>query len=45
MEYVNEEIDYLQRLLAVYLESEDMMLGTLIMQIQQRLEGLKACAS
>ena len=43
MGYVNEEIENLQKLLAIYLESEDSVIGTLIMQIQQRLEVLKAC--
>jgi hypothetical protein len=44
MENANEEIDHLKMLLAVYQEHEDSMLSALIMQIQQRLEGLKACA-
>lgn len=44
MQTAYEEIDYLQMLLAVYLEQEDKVLTTLIMQIQQTLEGLKACA-
>lgn len=43
MRYVDEEIENLQRLLAIYLESEDSMIGMLIIQIQQRLEVLKAC--
>jgi len=43
MGYVNEEIENLQRLLAIYLENEDSVIGTLIMQIQQRLEVLKVC--
>jgi hypothetical protein len=43
MGYVDEEIENLQRLLAIYLENEDTMIGTLITQIQQRLEVLKAC--
>jgi hypothetical protein len=44
MQTAYEEINYLQMLLALYLEHEDKVLATLIMQIQQRLEGLKACA-
>jgi hypothetical protein len=44
MQTAYEEIDYLQMLLAVYLEHEDKVIAKLIMQIQQRLEGLKACA-
>ncbi len=44
MQTAYEEINYLQMLLAVYLEQEDKVLATLIMQIQQTLEGLKACA-
>lgn len=44
MQTANEEINYLQMLLAVYLEHEDRGLASLIMQIQARLEGLKACA-
>jgi hypothetical protein len=43
MQTAYEEINYLQMLLAVYLEQEDKVLATLIMQIQQTLEGLKAC--
>ena len=43
MRYVDEEIENLQRLLAIYLESDDSVIETLIMQIQQRLEVLKAC--
>jgi hypothetical protein len=39
-----EEIDNLQMLLAIYVEHEDTVLAKLIMQIQQTLEGLKACA-
>jgi hypothetical protein len=44
MQTAYEEINYLQMLLAVYLEQEDKVLATLIMQIQETLEGLKACA-
>ncbi len=44
MQTAYEEIDNLQMLLAVYLEQEDKVLATLILQIQQTLEGLKACA-
>ena len=44
MQTAYEEINYLQMLLAVYLEQEDKVLATLIMQIQDTLEGLKACA-
>ena len=44
MQNACEEINYLQMLLAIYLEHEDKGLAFLIMQIQQRLEGLKACA-
>ena len=44
MQSAVEAIDYLQALLAVYQEQEDQVVATLIMQIQQRLEGLKACA-
>jgi hypothetical protein len=44
MGYVNEEIENLQSLLAIYLDSKDTVIGTLIMQIQQRLEVLKGCA-
>jgi hypothetical protein len=39
-----EEITYLQMLLGIYLEHEDKGLALLIMNIQQRLEGLKVCA-
>jgi hypothetical protein len=39
-----EEIDNLQMLLAIYVENEDTGVAKLIMQIQQTLEGLKACA-
>jgi hypothetical protein len=39
-----EEIDNLQMLLALYMEHEDTVLTTLIVEIRQRLEGLKACA-
>ena len=44
MQTAYEEINYLQMLLAVYLEQEDKVLATLILQIQQTLEGLKVCA-
>ncbi|HWR69386.1 MAG TPA: hypothetical protein VN416_10210 [Desulfomonilia bacterium] len=44
MQSAVEAIDYLQMLLAVYQEHEDQGLASLIMQIRQRLEGLKACA-
>lgn len=44
MQNAVEAIDYLQMLLAVYQEHEDQVLASLIMQIHQRLEGLKACA-
>jgi hypothetical protein len=44
MQTAYEEITYLQMLLAIYLEHEDKGLALLIMKIQQRLEGLKACA-
>jgi len=44
MQSAVEAIDHLQALLAVYQEQEDQVVATLIMQIQQRLEGLKACA-
>ncbi len=44
MQTAYEEINYLQMLLAIYLEQEDKGLALLIMQIQQRLEGLKVCA-
>ena len=43
MQTAYEEINYLQMLLAIYLEHEDKGLALLIMQIQQRLEGLKVC--
>jgi len=43
MQTVYEQINYLQMLLALYLEHEDKVLAALIMQIEQRLEGLKAC--
>jgi len=44
MQNAYEEIDYLQMLLALYMEHEDSVLASLIVEIQQRLEGLKACA-
>jgi len=44
MQTAKDQINYLQMLLAIYLEHEDKTLALLIMQIQQRLEGLKACA-
>ncbi len=44
MQSAVEAIDHLQALLAVYQEQEDQVVATLIMQIQQRLEGLKTCA-
>jgi hypothetical protein len=44
MQNAYEEINYLQMLLDLYLEHEDKGLALLIMQIQQRLEGLKVCA-
>ena len=44
MQSAVEAIDHLQALLAVYQEQEDQVVASLIMQIQQRLEGLKACA-
>ncbi|HNQ85676.1 MAG TPA: hypothetical protein PLP82_13420 [Deltaproteobacteria bacterium] len=44
MQSAVEAIDHLQALLAVYQEQEDQVVATLILQIQQRLEGLKACA-
>ena len=43
MQSAVEAIDHLQALLAVYQEQEDQVVATLILQIQQRLEGLKAC--
>ena len=45
MQSAHEEIDYLQMLLAMYLEHEDKVVAALIMQIRQTLEGLKTCAS
>jgi hypothetical protein len=44
MQTATEAIDYLQALLSVYQENEDQVLATLIVQIQLRLEGMKACA-
>lgn len=44
MQTAYEEINYLQMLLGIYQEHEDKALALLIRQIQQRLEGLKACA-
>ncbi|HOS96877.1 MAG TPA: hypothetical protein PLR71_06645 [Deltaproteobacteria bacterium] len=44
MQTATEAIDYLQALLSVYQENEDQVLASLIVQIQLRLEGMKACA-
>lgn len=44
IENTYKEIDNLQMLLTIYMENEDIVLASLIRQIQQTLEGLKACA-
>ena len=44
MQTAYEEINYLQMLLAIYLEHDDKGLALLIRQIQLMLEGLKVCA-
>ncbi|MGC9325031.1 MAG: hypothetical protein ACP5G0_09835 [Desulfomonilia bacterium] len=44
MEKTTEEINYLQMLLTLYLEHEDEFIAALIMQINQVLERMKACA-
>jgi hypothetical protein len=45
MQSSHAEIDYLQMLLAMYVEHEDKVVARLILQIRQTLEGMKACAS
>lgn len=44
MQSAAEAIAHLQALLAVYQEQEDQVVASLITQIRQRLEGMKACA-
>ncbi len=44
MKEMDQDILYLQALLRFYMESEDQGIASLLMRINQSLEGMKACA-